>query len=207
MQTTLGQVVTVLGHAGVCPQSGLSAICIQISDSLRGGLACSVWWPGPRRACGHRGSCQHCSMEASLTILPRLPERLAPSRPWEYLPGGCQRGAHRRSTRCACSGSRKGSVGRRPVRHRSDRRNRSEVCTAHRFLGRPISASGQASPKLVGERRGEQGVARGVPPPGIFPADLDGRFPNHVLHRFRALTPAGSVISERRIRAAPSAAW
>ena len=71
---------------------------------------------------------------------------------------------------------------------------------------RPISASGPASPKLVGERRGEQGVARGVPPPGIFPADLDGRFPNHALHRFRAVTPAGSVISERRIRAAPSAA-
>ena len=33
----------------------------------------------------------------------------------------------------------------------------------HRFVGRPISASDPASPKLVGERRGEQGVARGVP--------------------------------------------
>ena len=32
--------------------------------------------------------------------------------------------------------------------------------------------------KLLGERKGEQGVARGVPPPGIFPADLDGRFQN-----------------------------
>ena len=82
----------------------------------------------------------------------------------------------------------------------------SEGCLLIGSSVRLISPSGPASPKLVGERRGEQGVARGVPPPGIFPADLDGRFPNHVLHRFRAVTPAGSVISERRIRAAPSAA-
>jgi len=62
------------------------------------------------------------------------------------------------------------------------------------------------SPKLVGERRGEQGVARGVPPTGIFPADLDGQFENHVLHHFRAATPAKSVVSEPRIVAAHSAA-
>jgi len=63
-----------------------------------------------------------------------------------------------------------------------------------------------ASPELLGERRGEQGVARGVPPPGTLPADLDGRLQNHVLHHFRAATPARSVISERRIGATRSAA-
>ena len=63
---------------------------------------------------------------------------------------------------------------------------RPEVGPAHRFVARPISASGPASPKLLGERRGEQGVARGVPPLGIFPADLDARFPDHLLHRFQS---------------------
>jgi hypothetical protein len=86
------------------------------------------------------------------------------------------------------------------------RARRGSRLPAHRFVGRPISASGLASPKLVGERRREHGVARGVPPPGIFPADLDGRFENHVLHHFRAATPARSVISEPRIGAARSAA-
>ena len=98
------------------------------------------------------------------------------------------------------------AVGRRPVHHRSDRRNPSEVCTAHRFVGRPISASGPASPKLIGERRGDQGVARGVPPSWNLPCRSGWPIPKSVLHRFRAVTPAGPVVSERRIRAAPSAA-
>ena len=47
-------------------------------------------------------------------------------------------------------------------------RQRGSRLPAHRLIGRAIAASGPASPKLLGERRGEQGVARGVPPLGIF---------------------------------------
>ena len=47
-------------------------------------------------------------------------------------------------------------------------------------------STGPASPKLLGERRGEQGVAQGVPPLGIFRADLCARFPDHLLHRFQS---------------------
>ena len=54
--------------------------------------------------------------------------------------------------------------------------------------------------------KGGTGRCAGCSPSWNLPCRSGWPIPKSVLHRFRAVTPAGPVVSERRIRAAPSAA-